>query len=252
MSLDIVAAIRGGVQRGLKRNGVLLMAIFVVLSILSSIFAADFFASVFSPLLESRPGSASSADFGSNNPLVGTDPTEPLLGLSGPVAGIGWILVSIGGLIANITAIRTFVSNETYRIPRKHVTRNLPWVVGNIIIGQLVFVVLLGVGFFFLVVPGLFLLVSLYFWDFVVAIEDENFLTGLRRSWGLTRGHRIRLFLLGLIVVSLSLIASLPGSFLAESGLVGMTASALLCAPVGVFTIAIGAEAFQQLRQCKL
>jgi hypothetical protein len=251
MKFDIGDAIRNGIRRGIERNGLILMGVFVAISLVASVFAADFFARVFSHLDDGELLRAFEAGFVSSNPAYGNDATEPLVGLPMPVAGLGWALAMVASLVANVAGMGTFVSDETERIPKTYATRNIAWVVGNLIVGGIVVSVIVGIGTVFLILPGIFLAVSLYFWNFVVVVDDESFVTGARRSWGLTSGHRFSLFLLGLIV-------------LVAGGIVGWVVSAISGAlpqpvailvvtgvnqPIGLLSTAIAAQAFRQVRR---
>jgi uncharacterized membrane protein (Fun14 family) len=251
MSLDIEAAIRAGIQRAVQRNGLVLMGIFIVIGIASSVFSSDLIAALMERFLNSSAiptGPGGPRSFGAESFR------SSVLALSLPAAAAGYLLASLTSIVANIAAIRTFVSDETDRIRREFVTRKLLWVGGNLIVGSVVFGLMVAIGFVLLIIPGIFLLVSLYFWNYVVITEDEDFITGLQRSWQLTEGHRFMLFVLGAIVtVAVTLLSGLLGMI---GGIVpppGATIiSAAVSAPFGVVSIAIAAEAFGQLRGDKI
>src|SRR5699024_4475307 len=92
------------------------------------------------------------------------------------------------------------------RLPRELFTRRIGWAVLNTIVGGIVFGIAVGIGFILLVIPGIFLLVTLTFWAVFVAVEDQNFVEGFRSSWKLTKGHRFRLLGLGIAVVAIAVI----------------------------------------------
>jgi hypothetical protein len=124
------------------------------------------------------------------------------------------------------------------------------WVVLNMFVGGIVFSLVVVLGFIALVIPGFFLLVSLFFWNFYVAVEDENFIEAFKDSWALTKGDRLSLFLLGVIVVVLSMILSfglnLTSVFAPQ--MVSIAISAVVSGGIAVFTTATAADAFVQLR----
>lgn len=75
----------------------------------------------------------------------------------------------------------------------------------------LVLVVILG--FLLLIVPGIILLAGLVPWMAVVVAEKKSGSAALQRAWDLTRGHRLDLFLLGLLGVVLSVLADVALSW---------------------------------------
>jgi membrane-anchored glycerophosphoryl diester phosphodiesterase (GDPDase) len=118
----------------------------------------------------------------------------------------------------------------------------------NFIVGAVVFAVIIALGLVLFVVPGIFLLVALVFWTVYVAVEDRSFVEGMQESWALTRGHRMRLFLLGFAVAIVGVVVSavfgagvLPGSTL------GLVIAQIGSALTTVFSLATLAAAYDQL-----
>lgn len=247
MSLDIGAAISSGIERSVKRNGLVLMAVFAAIAAVSAVFTGDLTAALMQRFLESRPLPSGATA----SPMGPTGVAAPVLGLSIPAAALGYLLAQVVSMVASIAAIRTFVSDETERVPQEFLTRNLLWVAGNVIVGSIVFGVMVAIGFVLFIIPGVFLLVSLYYWNFVVITEDENFITGLQRSWALTEDNRIMLFILGTVVtIAVSIISLISGqvaSIAPQPG--GVIIPAVVSAPFGVVSVAIAAQAFRQLRE---
>jgi len=122
----------------------------------------------------------------------------------------------------------------------------------NYVVGSIVFAIVVGLGFVALVIPGIFLLVTLAFWTVFVAVEDETFVAGFRRSWALTRGHRLRLLLLGitvlLLTIAVSAVFSLGGVVGGPVGsFLGAVGAAIAGAVTTVFSLAALAAAYNQL-----
>jgi hypothetical protein len=237
MDLDIEAALRGGFDRLVARNGLLFAGLFAVLGLVASLLSADLSAALYSQYVPAAQAQAQSQ--------VG-----PRLGLPLAVAGGGLLVLMLAQLVASVAAIRTFVSDERRRIVGSYFTRRIGWVALNLVVGGFVFGFVVVLGFVALILPGLFLLVSLFFWNFHVAVEDESFVAGLSTSWSLTKGNRLRLFALGVIVVVLSMIVSMAGSAagVAAPEIVSVVVSSLLSGPLAVFSTATGADAYNQLR----
>ena len=152
-------------------------------------------------------------------------------------------------VVAMAAALRTFVTEETGTIAGEYLTRNLGWMLLNLIVGYVVFVIALWVGFLLLFVPGLFLLVSLYFWFVLVVVEDQNFVEAFQNSWALVKGSRWKLLGLGIIVMVVAwVLIGVP--FLLVSVLspwIFLAVYAVTGAIYGVFAVATTARAYVQL-----
>lgn len=240
MSVDIGEAIQEGGNRTIARNGLYFVAIVWVLSVLNGFFTNT----ITRQMMQDFPGSGpGGAPFG--QPAVG-----PSLGISPGVAGLLSLVVGLVSLVVTAAAVRTFVTPETETIPGEHFTRNLLWMALNLIVGGIVFGIALFFGFLLLIVPGLFLLVSLYFWNVYVIVDDENFFEGFSNSWALTKGNRITLFFLGVVVVIVAVVIGavfgIVGAFL--PGVVELAVAQIGSAFAGVFALATTARTFVQLR----
>lgn len=173
---------------------------------------------------------------------------DPTLLVPSVVGGLVSIVLAVAALVVTVGAIRTFVSDETERLPRELFTRRMAWVVANLVVGGIVFAVVVGLGFAALIVPGLFLLVALAFWGVYVAVEDRNFLDGFRDSWALTRGHRLRLFGLGVVVlIASAVVSAVFGLGVLAGGAVEILLVQAGSAITGVFTVAVLAAAYRDL-----
>jgi len=237
MSVDISAVLEGGYERTIAPTGLQFAVIFYVISLLSALFSVG---------VEPVPADSIPGDMA---PAGGGGPAGPSLGLSPGIAGVLSLLLAIVSVVVTIAAIRTFVAGETETIPREFPRRNIAWAGVNFVVGGIVFAIVVGVGFVLLVIPGLFLLVSLFFWTIFVAVEDENFVEGFQSSWQLTGGHRLVLFALGVIVVVVAIVVSvvfgIPALFLPD--VLGFLLSEVGSALLTVFFLATAAEAYTQL-----
>lgn len=242
MPIDIEDVVKKGYERTVARNGLIFVGIFYLISLLDGLFSP---ASTRPPLPPGQMGDPAMEPI----PTGGMQPYAPSLGLSPVVAGILSLVLGIISLVVTIAAIRTFVSGETEQIPDEYVTHNLGWAVLNLVIGGIVFGIVLAIGFALLFVPGVFLLVSLFFWAVYVVVEDQSFVEGFQNSWRLTRGHRLRLFALGLVTVAIAVLVGIgfgaPGLFLPD--LLGFLIAQLGSAFLGVFYIATIARTYNQL-----
>ena len=223
MSLRVFDALTGGIERTLAKNGLVLVAAFYVLMAIQTLFT---------------PGGVQ----------TGIDP-EPVI--DAPAIGaLVAILTSVASLYLLIVSLRTVVTDETETIPDAALRDRPVWAFLNVFVGLIVFTVLVTIGFVFLIVPGLFLLVALWFFDVYVAVEDDDFVTALKRSWSLTSGNRLGLFGLGVAVVLISVAISIPFTIamVVVGGVLGVLISQIGTAIGGIFIYATTAVAFTQLR----
>ena len=231
MHFSAVGSLADGLRRTFARNGLVLVLAVSGPFVLSALF--------------------SPAPIGLQPGMDGTGTSEPVVG---DVAELGWIVTAftaVSTLYLAIVAYRTFATEETKTIPREAIVHRPVWALVNVVLGTIVFTIAVVVGSFLLVVPGLFFLVTLWFYDVFIAVEDTGFLDGLGESWSLTAGHRIPLFGLGLVVVllSMALQLSLSVPFQVYAGTPGLIVGQLATAVGTVFTFATTTAAFVRLRR---
>ena len=239
--MDIGQAIEEGGKRTVARNGLYFVAITWILSLLDQLFGNT----VAQSFMNQVPtGAGPAGQFG--QPAVG-----PSLGLNPAIASVLSFVLSLVGLVVVAAALRTFVTEDTETLPGERFTHNLLWVVVNLFVGLIVFWIAVAIGLVLLIVPGLFILVSLFFWEVYVAVEDQNFVEGFQNSWGLTGGNRIMLFVLGVLVVIIwAVIAGVFGVVGAVlPGVIGLAIAQIGSAFGGVFAIATAARTFLQLTE---
>jgi hypothetical protein len=138
-------------------------------------------------------------------------------------------------------------------VPRAFYTEGLVRAIPNLFVGGLVTMLLVTIGFALLFVPGLFLLVSFVFMPMYVAVEDDDFVTALRRSWVLARGDRWSILGLVLAVVAIGGAAGVAfgvanvAATLAGYQVVVPLVAALVVSPVTMYNLAAVAAAFERL-----
>lgn len=233
MTLSVISVLKEAAIRSSKRNGLMFMGIFFVLSVLSGLLGAGL------------------VQYTANQPFVPVE-AQPnaVLVLPAIVAGVLSLLIGAATLVVSIAAIRVFVSDETERVPREYVTRNIGWAALNLIVGAIIFGLAVALGFVALLIPGLFLLVTLVFWSVYVTVEDQAVIESFRSSWRLTRGSRLPLFLLGLAVVLLSaIINTVFGVGFVAGAIAGSLLVQLGSAIVTVFSTAALAAAYNALNE---
>lgn len=272
MTLDIDVAIRRGFSRTFNRNGLVLIGVFLIFGLVSSILVQTVSLQLIERLndlaAQAPPPNPGGAGGAGTPPTVTGDPagSQPLalpipLIIAAPLAA----LTPFIGEALRIIAVRTLVSEHTKSIPRAFARENLVWATLNGFIGGIVvwFIVIIGgiIGLIGLLIGGplvaAFFATSFFFVRQEIAIENKNFVDALTDSWRLTSGHRIGLFALAAVVWLISLVVSIPGTaiaFLAGAGSPGVATIAVTIVSVAlgavttVFGIAVAARAYDQLR----
>lgn len=175
----------------------------------------------------------------------------PALVLPVGVAG-GAALFAVGVLanvVVSLVLLRTMAHERTAlaAIPsdatRSLVRGSVFLFVANLLVG-----VTVGVGFLFLIFPGVFLFVSLAFTQVFVAVEDMGPVESMSASWRLAKGNRLSVFLLFLALFALALIVGVVGIVPSlVSPLLGSVATILLSSVVNVYVVATIVDAYLQL-----
>lgn len=232
MQVNITNILKEAANRASKRNGLMLMGLLFVLSLLSGLLGAGI------------------AQYAGNQQFVpvGAE-TNAVFALPPLVAGVLSLVIGLASLVVSIAAIRVFVSEETERLPREHFTRRMGWAVLNFIVGVVVFGIIVGLGFVALIIPGIFLLAALFFWTVFVAVEDQNFIESFRSSWALTKGHRLNLLVLGIVVTLITIVLNAVfGVGFVAGTLVGVVFAQVGSAVVTVFSTAAVAATYTELK----
>lgn len=245
MALDVGDAIAEGVSRGTARNALLLMVVVAAISLAAAAFSQTVIAVAREVLIELA------RQQGRDPPSPGAfGPTPLALPLSGPLAAVLFVAAAVANQAVVLVAIRTFVSDETATVPRAFLTRRIGWVTLNAVIGGLLVFALILLGLVLLVIPGLFVAVSLYFFEQEVAVNDSGLVRAMEDSWALARGDRLAIFVLGAVLVLAELAAALPAVALRalDAGAVAAVVGVVVSAAVTVVSVAIVSRAYVQLR----
>lgn len=233
MKLSIGGALSNGFERVLERNGLLLVAIVYVLTIIESAVGPKTAFTLTLPRAET----------------IVVNP-RPLLAIPVVFDALLSLAVAVTSLFVTIAALRVFATDETETLPREAFTDNAGWTLLNVVVGVVVFSIIVALGFVALVIPGLYLLSALFLWVVFVAVEDQNFVDALASAWKLTSGHRLRTFLLGVaffaIALLVGLVIAIPGMVL---GRYGFLLTDLGQAFVTVFGHAVLVAVYQQLSE---
>lgn len=235
MALQIGAALRDAGARLVSRTGAILLGTYLLLllglqSMLNSLLATAY----------ARMGLGAAVEA---LPLVVDVPVA--------VAGGGVLLATLLATYHSIVSTRTFVADARDRFPGDALTRNVPLAILNVVVGGLVYGLLVFLGSLLLLVPGIVAYVAFLFLVPYVAVEDRNFVDALGASYRLGRGNWLQLFVLVLVAVGgasvVGAVVGFAGSLLLPPA-AAQLAIVLVQAPVSLYTLALIAVAFDQLR----
>jgi hypothetical protein len=238
MSLDIGDAFGDGLARLNGGTAAVLVVAFVVVAVASTVLTQTLQVEGLEALLEVLRGTSpaeldvSQAEYDRqvetiDTQLATTRENSPLaveLPVSVVVAGL--LAVAVLAEAVSIVAVRAFATDDPDEVRLAGTTDGLGMATVNGFVGGIVVWVLVLVGSVILLLPGLFAAVVFYFFRQEVALEDENVIDAMVASWHLTKGDRLNVFALGVLVVIVTQLATVA------SLLVG-TVSALVASIVG-------------------
>ena len=232
MSLNIGDALSTGAEKLTTAAGIQLAVVYIALQFLTALGTNSAVASV-------------------NTPAGTSGMATTTLSLPIGVAG-GAALATLGGILnvaLTIVVLRTVAHDaaELGSIPSGVADDMLiTWVF--LFIALIVQGIAIGLGFIALIIPGLFLLVSLIFTQVFVALEGEGPFEALSSSWSLSKGNRFSLFGLGVVLFVISLLVSIPATIVTVlSPVVGTVLNYVVSGFVSIFSIAVLVAAYQQL-----
>ncbi|MFB6282474.1 MAG: hypothetical protein ABEK59_00875 [Halobacteria archaeon] len=240
INLDIKQAISEGFEGAAKPNTLKIGVIIWIINVLSFLFI---------PLQNETRSQLSDTS-------TIADPVVALLNIrvveNVVVEGVITAFLSLLVIFVNIALIRILVSERSEGIPGKFWKRRAfgAWI--NLFVGGIVFGLILGLGFLALLIPGIFLLLSLYLWMIYVAVDDENFVSAFGSSWETAKGHRWSL---------LGMFAALTvGQFIINAVGLGFSRLVAIASPVvggvvftafvaftALFTFSVYASSYRQL-----
>lgn len=248
MKLDIGEAIENGFNRTLTRSAAYLTGLFFLVNLISRAMSDTIMnkmieAGTISPQFEQLMGS----QMANITPLA--------TGLSMNIASAIGVITGLLSAIVTIGGIRLFLSDERESLGIDFFTDNLGWILLNVVVGAIAFSMILAAGFIAFIIPGLYLLAALYFWNFHIIDENSNFIEALKFSWRATRNNRMRSFaLIFITTIAAGIFSTVAGGIL---GLIGGFAGSAIGAVLGlipttmatVFTLATFTEGYKQLKE---
>lgn len=270
MSLDVPAAIENGLTRTATQTGAILIGLFIAVGLAVSVAMNSLMVTLFTETFDLREVFAESPDITYEEFAQQIQSSAPLDLIDAPASVlVGLILLAmLVQVVIRIGAIRWFVEERRGALRAELFTRRLLWTVGNLVVGAILFGALVFVapllvtGIAFVLHPLLgvlvllvalvvmiFLTVALYFYNYQIVVEGSNALNALAESWTLTEGNRLMLFFLGFVFVVVGgIVGGGVGLAVGFNLLLSTVVSQVVNALIGVATIAVAADAFNQLR----
>jgi hypothetical protein len=262
--LDVSALLRAGFEGLGSVTGLVLTGLLIPLSVLATVvrqtLAADYVAAMRETLTDPEMASAfESTPFGSEQVLELLESAGPFpLALDPPAWALA-LAVVVPPFLAEavrIVGVRAFAADERNGIPAALARRRLPaatllgWFGGSVLLMGLY----LGLALF--VLPGLVLATVMLFYRQEVAVADEGVLGAIRGSWRLTKGNRMALFGLLIVVVLVgflfsSVFGTVATTVLSPDSPAGPVASAVGQAVGVVFAMSATTEAYVRLREAR-
>ena len=251
MSFDIGRALRDGFDRATARNAALAALLLLGLRLVNRVTGDSFAERFLVDVVEYRQVLAdirAQADQPIQDPFVDS---FPFAVLDLPVAVLGALAVAlfVAGLVVDIGLLRTFTGEERRTLPVENFTRNLGWTVLRLFAGTVLYFLAVAVGLIFLVVPGIYLAVALFFYNYEIVVAQKGVFDAFGGSLDLTAGERLPLFLLGLVFAVLGSVTSLAlGQAFPRGTVPGAVAQIVVAVALTVFGLTVAARAYVQLR----
>ncbi len=249
MGLGIRDIIGRSLYRTFQPNGLLLIAAMAIAYLVFQVGLSSLLLPVIEDLVDQLVAEypevfESAGEPTTDLPLAFELPAALAMGLS--VVGSVLTVVVLG------VAVRVFATETTESIPRELVTENFVWMAINLLIGTVVFTVGWAIGLSLFLVPGIVIFVLLIYYLPAIVVENRSFIDGMARSWSLTAGQRVDVFLLFLAVFLLTFAASFAvllvnGFFILIHPLIGEVVNLIANAIMSIFFAAVVALSFNDL-----
>ncbi|MFH8107709.1 MAG: hypothetical protein QXJ25_01655 [Candidatus Aenigmatarchaeota archaeon] len=108
--------------------------------------------------------------------------------------------------------LQIFVSSLLIKIAyekRVEISKAIKFVFGKyliLLLSTILFGLIVGAGLLILIIPGIFLLIKLLFYQYAIILENKGIITSLERSWEITNGNWLRIFALIIFIFIIGLV----------------------------------------------
>jgi hypothetical protein len=257
-SLQLGALLTDSVDYLLSTSGLILSGLLWVVMLLSTVVTESLFAAGLEFLREyiaseEMRRQLEGSDISQEELLEAIGGTEMFpLAFDLPVAVllVAVLLLPIVSEAIQIVAVRVFAARELDGIPGDLARRRI--LVATLLgwFGGILLAIGIGIGLLLLIIPGIFIAVATIFYRQEIAVADKGIISGIKGSWNLTKGHRIELFGLLVVLFGIAWIVGLvEGLVLPEFSIVSSVVSTITTAVLTVFSIAVVTAAYVELRR---
>lgn len=230
--INIGDAISYGIDRVMTRGGAMLIAAYFLVQLAIQVSSQSLIMSIVSKSASQEPMSAA---------------TPFALDLPVAISGGLIALLMVVSLVLGIVAMRA-VYADIDRVPTADHTRRLARTAFVLVVVGIIYCLAVLIGTIFLIIPGIFIAVSLVFVNVIVVIEEAGPIEALERSWELTSGNRIRLFALGLVIGGVGFIVGFVSNIVTFlSPVIGDIATMAVMGVLSLFNVAVLIGAYRQL-----
>ncbi len=230
MSLNIGDTLSTGWAKLTTTAGLQLGALYIVAMLLTSVGTDSIIAAV-------------------GAPMAGGQRSALALPIGVAGSAVLTLLGAVVSVVLTIVVLRTVdhPTGELDSIPHG-VTEALPKTVVFLIVAGIIQALAIAIGFVLLIIPGLFILTSLYFTQVYIAVEGEGPLEALSSSWALSKGDRFSIFGLILVLGVIGALSAVVGQLVSVVNPVAGSLLALVISGVlTIFTTGALVDAYHQL-----
>jgi hypothetical protein len=231
MSLQVTDAISDGIGRTFTLTGGIAFALLLAIQFLSVASVNTVIAARF--------------------PSEVTDTLGVTLPVSGTVGSALLVATMLFTPIYFVVVARAFARPraELSSFPAPLYTRRMGRATLSMLVGGIFVSIAVVIGSVFFFLPGIFLAACFLFFIFAVGVEDRGVLGGLKRSWGLARGNRLRLGVFVFLLGVMGAIVGIPSTVFQAAGepLIGNLITVFANSVIFVFVYGIMAAMYLQL-----
>lgn len=244
MSIDVQSAAQEAVERVATPAGAVLVALYAVFGILQTIAVQDllvhFVDRMVEIMAETDPEQAAQFESEMSTAL---DEMHLSLGLgTGPALGL--LFLGFLGIIV-VLAMAIHTTGRAIDEPGDIVPDGLGWTFVNLLAGAIAYGILVTIGTFFLIIPGIVIAVLLMFWPVAVVLDGESFVGAFGSSISLVSDNivpALGIVLLMIVAYVVQYVLSIVLGFV--PGVAGGVLVQVLGGAVWLFTIALLARAY--------
>ncbi len=241
MALDVWKVIEKGFKKTFRNTGTTLIGIFFLIDLIGHISGTSFRQYLIdAELIPVAEGASQSLQFA----WIGS----PI------ISGVLMLAVIFASLITVIVTIRVFLKDKKNSIPPSFYKENIFSPAVNLIIGGILYSILITIGIILLILPGVYLILALFFWTVIVLDKNVGFFKAMKKSWKITKGTKTKfsIFLLLIVLALISFIVPLGVGFLV--GIVGISETfgslvveIIVSSLLTVFQLGVVVEAYKKV-----